>query len=58
MKLTMNGVMIPAFRWALRWRVVRHAYGVGLWVPDRAMFPNRLILGLWIVFTLEWKVME
>ncbi len=58
MKLTMNGVMIPAFRWALRWRIVHHAYGVGIWFPDRAMFPDRLILGLGIIFTLEWKVIE
>lgn len=54
MKLCTDGVIMPWCKRALRWRRIRHAYGLGIWIPDREQFPNRLILGIGIIVTLEW----
>ena len=55
MKLCADGVILSWCKRAIRWRWIKHAYGVGIWVPDYEKFPDRLILGIGIIITLEWK---
>lgn len=57
MKLSADGVILPWCKQVIRWRLIPHAYGIGIWVPDYERFPDRLILGIGIIVTLEWKRM-
>lgn len=58
MKLCTDGMILPWCKRAIRWRRVPHAYGIGIWMPDYERFPDRLILGIGIIITLEWKKMK
>ena len=54
MKLYADGIGFPYFKKALRFGRIRHAYGVGVWFPDYRMFPDRVIIGIGIIITIEW----
>lgn len=54
MNIMKDGVIFPKWHWALRWNRVPHAYGLGIWIPDRAIFPDRVIIGFGVILTLEW----
>jgi hypothetical protein len=54
MNIYADRIVFPLFKRAIRFERIRHAYGVGVWFPEYRIFPNRIIIGIGIIITIEW----